>query len=85
MTVCGWHVRISLRIRVARILWNFDFLRGLTPGRLDRFSIGRYEKNREPFAISDQRILPSSASRVFTGISERFVALELDSTTKHCT
>ena len=47
MTVCGWHVWISLRIPVARILWDFDFLRGLAPSRLDGFSIGRYEKNRE--------------------------------------
>ena len=46
-TVCCWHVRILLRITVARILWEFDFLRGLAPGRLDGFSIGRYEKNRE--------------------------------------
>ena len=49
MTVCGWHVWISLCIPVARILWDFDFLRELAPGRLDGFSIGRYEKNREPF------------------------------------
>ena len=34
---------------VARILWDFDFLRGLAPGRLDGFSIGTYEKNRESF------------------------------------
>ena len=33
--VCGWHVWILLRIPVARILWDFDFLRGLAPGRLD--------------------------------------------------
>ena len=50
-TVCGWHVRILLRITVARILWDFDFLRGLAPGRLDGFSIGRYEKNRESFDL----------------------------------
>ena len=36
---------------VARILWDFDFLRGLAPGHLDGFSIGRYEKNRESFDI----------------------------------
>ena len=35
----------------ARILWDFDFLRGLAPGRLDGFSIGRYEKNRESFDL----------------------------------
>ena len=51
MAVCDWRVRISLRIPVARILWDFDFLRGLTPGRLDGFSIGRYEKNRESFDL----------------------------------
>ena len=51
MTVCGWHVRISPRIRVARILWDFDFLRGLALGRLDGFTIGRYEKNRESFDV----------------------------------
>ena len=33
------------------MLWNFDFLRGLAPGRLDGFSIGRYEKNRESFDL----------------------------------
>ena len=31
------------------MLWDFDFLRGLAPGRLNGFSIGRYEKNRESF------------------------------------
>ena len=52
MTVCGWHARISLRIPVARILWDFDFLRGLAPGRLDGLSIGRYEKqNHESFDL----------------------------------
>ena len=33
------------------MLWDFDFLRGLAPGRLDGFSIGRYEKNRESFDL----------------------------------
>ena len=42
-TVCGWHMIILLRIPTARILWDLDFLRGLAPGRLDGFSIGRYE------------------------------------------
>ena len=28
-----------------------DFLRGLAPGRFNRFSIGRYEKNREFFTF----------------------------------
>ena len=53
MTVCGWHVRILLCIRVARILWDFDFLRGLhvALGRLDGFLIGRYEKNRKSFDL----------------------------------
>ena len=32
---CGWHVRILLRITVARKLLDFDFLRGLAPGRLE--------------------------------------------------
>ena len=50
-TVCGWHIWILLRIPVARILWDFDFLRGLAPGRLDGFSIGRYEKNHESFDL----------------------------------
>ena len=49
--VCGWQVRISLRITVARKLLDFDFLRGLAPGRLDGFSIGRYEKNRGSFDL----------------------------------
>ena len=40
-----------LRIPVARILWDFDFLRGLATGRLDGFLIGRYEKNRESFDL----------------------------------
>ena len=51
VTVCGWHVWILLRITVARILWDFYFLRELAPGRLDGFSIGRYEKNRESFDL----------------------------------
>ena len=45
------HVWILLRIPVARILWDFDFLRGLAPGRLDGFSIGRCEKNCESFDL----------------------------------
>ena len=40
-----------LRITVARILWDFDFLRGLAPGCLDGFLIGRYEENRESFDL----------------------------------
>ena len=51
MTICFWHVRISLRIRVAQILWDFDFLWGLAPGRLDGFLIGRYEKNHKSFDL----------------------------------
>ena len=53
MTVCGWHIWILVHvcIPVARILWDFDFLRGLAPGRLDGFSIGRYEKDRESFDL----------------------------------
>ena len=49
--VCSWHVSILLRIPLAQILWDFDFLRGLAPGRLDGFSIGRYEKNRKSFDL----------------------------------
>ena len=48
---CGWHVRISLRMTLARKLLDFDFLRGLAPGRLDGFSIERYEKNRGYFDL----------------------------------
>ena len=51
VTVCGWHGRILQRIPVARILWGFDFLRGLVPGHLDGFSIGRYEKKPESFDL----------------------------------
>ena len=51
-TVCGWHVWILLRIPVARILWDFDFLRGLASDPFDGFSIGRYENNRESFDLS---------------------------------
>ena len=47
----NWHVWILLRISVARKLWDFDFLRGLALGRLDGFSIGRYEKNPESFDV----------------------------------
>jgi len=41
--------RDGLRITAARILWDFNFLRQLAPGRLDGFSIGRYEEKRESF------------------------------------
>ena len=34
-----------------RILRDFDFLRELAPGRLDGFSIGRYEKKGESFDL----------------------------------
>ena len=36
---------------VAGTYRSTDFLRGLAPGRLNRFSIGRYEKNREFFTF----------------------------------
>ena len=49
--VCGCQVRILLRIPVARILWDFDFLRGLAPDRLDGFSIGRYQKKGKSFDL----------------------------------
>ena len=51
-TVCGWHVRISLRITVARKLLDFDFLQGLAPGCLDGFSIARYKRNRGSFDLN---------------------------------
>ena len=54
---CGWHVRISLRITLARKLLDFDFLRGLAPGRLDGFSIGRYEKNRGSFDLNAAKFI----------------------------
>ena len=64
VTVCGWHVRILLRIPVTRILWDFDFLRGLAPGRLDGFSIGRYEKKPESFDLYAAKF-ESGAMRFF--------------------
>ena len=42
---------VTERIPVAWILWDFYFLWGLAPGRLDGFSIGRYEKKRESFDL----------------------------------
>ena len=36
---------------VARKLLDFDFLRGIAPGRLDGFSIERSEKNRGSFEL----------------------------------
>ena len=45
-------MRILLRISTAWKVWDFDFLRGLAPGRLDGFSIERYERNRVPFRLS---------------------------------
>ena len=69
-TVCGWHVRILLRITVARILWDFDFLRVLAPGRLDGFSIGRYEKNRESFDLYAAKF-ESKAMRFWGGGGNR--------------
>ena len=46
-------MKILLRIPSARPLGkDFDFLRGLAPGRLDGFSIERYETNRVPFGLS---------------------------------
>ena len=32
-------------------MWDFDFLRRLAPGRMDGFSIGRYDKSRESFNL----------------------------------
>ena len=45
-------MKILLRISTAWKVWDFDFLRGLAPGRLDGFSIERYETNRVPFGLS---------------------------------
>ena len=51
----AWHrlarIWILLRIPAARILWDFNFLRGLAPDLLDGFSIGRYEKKRDVFDL----------------------------------
>ena len=68
-TVCRWHVRILLRIPVARILWDFDFLIGLVPGGLDGFSIGRYEKKRESFDLYATKF--ESGAMRFRGESPR--------------
>ena len=70
MTVCGWHMRILLRIPTALILWDFDFLRGLSRGRLDGFSTGRYEENCESFDLYAARI-ESGAMRFSGGKSFR--------------
>ena len=51
VTVCGWHLWILLCIPVTWILWDFDFFGGLAPGRLDGFSVGRYEKDCESFDL----------------------------------
>ena len=50
-TVCGWHMRILLRILTVKKLSDFNFLGGVASGLLDEFSIGRYEKKRESFDI----------------------------------
>ena len=52
------------------MLWDFDFLRGLAPGRLDGFSIGRYEKNRESFDRHAAKF-ESGAMRFWGGKSPR--------------
>ena len=70
LTVCGWNVWILLCIPVARILWDFDFLRGLAPGRLDRFSIERYEENCESFDLYAAKF-KSGAMRLWGGKSPR--------------
>ena len=81
-TVCGWHVRILLRIPLARILWDFDFLRGLAPGRLDGFLIGRYEKKREScdlyaakFESGAMRFLGEKSPRHWNPFKTRFPPL----------
>ena len=50
-TVCGWHMKILLRILTVQKLSDVNFLGGLASGLLDGFSIGRYEKKREFFDI----------------------------------
>ena len=42
---------MNLHIPAVRILWDFNFLRGLAPDILDGFSIGRYEEKREVFDL----------------------------------
>ena len=63
---CGWHMRILLRFPTALIVWDFDFLRGLAPGSLDGFSIGRYEEKRECFDLNAAKF-KSGAMRFLGG------------------
>ena len=55
-TVCGWHMRILLRILTVQKLWDFNFLGGLASSLLDGFSIGRYEKRHESFDIFSAKL-----------------------------
>ena len=44
-------MKILLRISTDWKVWDFDFLRGLAPGRLDGFLIEMYERNSVPFGF----------------------------------
>ena len=75
-TVCGWHEAGTHR--------DFDFLRGLAPGRLDGFSIGRYEKNRKSldlyavkFEIGAMRFLGEKSLRRWNPFKTRIPPLSL--------
>ena len=52
MMVSSWHMKVLLCISTAWKVWDSDFLQGLAPGRLDGFSIERYERNHVPFGLS---------------------------------
>ena len=43
-------------ISTAQMLWDFGFLRGLAPGLLDGFSIGRYKKKGKSFGLSAAKV-----------------------------
>ena len=60
------HIWILLRILTVQKLWDFNFLRGVAPRVLDRFSIGRYEKKRESFDLYPAK-LESAAMRFSWG------------------
>ena len=47
-----WLAHVNLSILTFRKMWDFNFPRGLAPGLLDGFSIGRCERNTESFGLS---------------------------------
>jgi len=61
---------VNLRTLTIRKMWDFDFPRGLAPGLLDGFSIGRYERKSESFGISAASF-ESGATRFSGGKSPR--------------